>query len=530
MLFFVNMTFKPKTLLLFLLLARCVHVFAASPAEISFNEKANITVRYLPNENNTLNNFYIKEIARLNFLNLYETYFSIDLEIRGKITENDNGGYSMKFGVYNPLLSGDVYYKGFDLSEVLVPGKYDLTLVITSPEISDTLHLTNIRPNREWATLFDSTSASLINQATFAVAELKPHHYADAKTVFENRIAKINRYLAYTELLALNLEKAKAVNPETRDAVLPVYMKIYDLKRFEELLSQLDIKFQIPENQEVEMLNNHKSLNSHLRRLQTLFFQNFDSLKPAFSTSAFEDAALTLIEIQQAYLQQMGTSNHLLEPGYLEVADLFNCISGWKKLSENLKEEVFPDDGTAAEKLSTFAHVLYRSYSATCDTLIAAENYNEAAIFAISAQTFCEASPDETCDIIVFNKIAQTRFGIYDAYLRVATSAMENNNPDYGYKYLKLAGDFQKKNSTFIISSAAIDHGLEELAWQYFELANAHYDNADYEDALGNFLNAQEVYNKIGEDQYLDIIEKKIGRCMAAIEDLTTHEEENFKN
>ncbi len=527
---FLKMTFKPITFVVFLQLMLAIHVYASSPAEISFNKKANITFRFAPNDNNSLKNYYVKEIARLNFLNLYETYFSIDLEFRGKIFENDNGGYTMKFGVYNPLFSGDFYYRGFDLSEVMVPAKYDLDILINNPEYTDTVHFTRIQPNRHWITLFDSTSLSLINETDFTLIQLEPHFYSDAKSAFENRIAQINRYLAYTELLAMNLEKAKAINPETRDSMLPVYMQIYDLKRFEDLLSQLDVNFPIPDDHQAEMLANQKNLNSQLRKLQTLFFQNPKTIKPIFAKSTYEDAANTLIEIQRSYLQQMGASNHLFEPGYIEVADMFHDNSGWDHLSLKLVEEVFPDAGSATDELDTFATVLYRHYSAICDTLIAHENFNEAGIFAISAQTFCNANPDENCDILTFNKIAQTRYGIYDAYLHVAAKAMENENPDFGYKYLEMAGDFQEKYSSFIISRVAIERGFEELAWHYFDLANAHYDDAEYKQALQKFVNAQDIYHKIGQAQYLDLIDKKIGKCMKTIEEMTNHEEENLKN
>jgi hypothetical protein len=519
------MTLKPSTFLFLLLLILNYPLGASNPAEISFNQKAKITFRYNPHENNTLSNYYIKEIARLNFLNLYETHFSIDLEVDVKIIEDGTGGYTMRLGVYNPVFGGDFYYKGFDLSEVLTPAKYDLTVLLNGSHFNDTVKLSGIQPNREWITLFDSTRVSVIQNLELKVIRIEPRHYYDSKTTFINQIAQINRFLAYAEMLDFNLKKAIAINPETSDSILPVYMQIYDLKRFEDLLSQLEIKSYVPEKQKKELIENRKSLNSHLRRLQTLFFQNLNTLKPDISGKQFEEAAQTLISIQKKYLREMMASNHLFEPGYLEVADFFGNKAGWEHIAQKLAEEIFTDGGSTRDKLNAFTAVLYRYYSATCDSLISNESFNEAAIFASSAKTFCEANPDDNCEIFTFNKIARTRFGIFDAYLRVAESAMENDNLPFSLKYIRLAQNFQKQNSSYIIIPAAVNRLMEQLAWNYLETGERFYDEEDFMPALESYEAARDLYLELDISQYAELIDKRIKKCVQAKVEIFTREE-----
>jgi hypothetical protein len=519
------MTFRLFNCTSILLLLVCLQAFASDKPGNPFLEKKNISVRYDPGVDETIHNYFIKEIARLNFLNLNATEYAINLDIHGEIVEGGPNGYSLKFVINDTISGGDFYYKGFDLSEVLLPWKYEMSVVLSCPIKKDTIQLSRILPNRNWVVLLDSTDISNLEQTKLSIVEIKPRYHRETKRDFNNRIAEINKFLAYDELLELNLKKAQQINPETQDSILPVLMQIYDLKRFENLLHQVDANFSIPENRLNKLATDKKKLNAHLRRLQTLIGQSIETSSNDFSETQYNDAAQTLIEIQSNYLKTMSATDHLYEPGFIEVADIFPNAESWVDFSGYLSQIAFTDVEKATANLLEFASVLYQNYSTKTDSLIAKQYFNEAELFAENSKTLCEVNPDDDCDILTFNKIAQTKFGVYDAYLRVAQTAIENNNPDFGYKYLQLAGEFQKENSGFIISRAAIDRGLEGLAWSYFQLADKQFDYANLQDALEKYVNASEIYKTLDINQYLDLIDKKIDRCIQALEELAEDEE-----
>jgi len=179
-----------------------------------------------------------------------------------------------------------------------------------------------------------------------------------------------------------------------------------------------------------------------------------------------------------------------------------------KSLFKNSPHEI------ASQTMHGFARKLYQQYIIEVDTLISKEKFVKAALMVAHATTLCKINPEFNCDILTFNKTAQTKYGVFDAYLRVAKSAMEMGKLDYAQKYVILAKDFQSQNNGIILSSGPVDSAMKDLAWKYFEQAREFFTIENYEDAYNGFANARELYDMIEVDTYNDLIEKQMRKCI----------------
>ena len=166
------------------------------------------------------------------------------------------------------------------------------------------------------------------------------------------------------------------------------------------------------------------------------------------------------------------------------------------------------------QTIQDFCRVIYNQYIAEADTLISNERFVEATLMVENATTLCKIKPETDCEILTFNKAAQTKYGIFDAYLHVASSAMEKGILDYAQKYLLLAKDFQLQNNNIILSSGPVEKLLEDLAWKYFQNARVLFEAENYGEAFDGFASARELYDMIEINTYSDLIDKQMKKCL----------------
>ena len=258
-----NMKRQPFPYLFIILLAFSPPAPGSAPAEIHISEKSEVAFRFRPGSNDHLNNYFVKEIARYNFLNLYTTEYTIDFELQVKINENARGAYTLQATVNNPALRGDIYYRDFDLSDVLLPSEFGFELIVNGKSRQEELYFGGMILGEENTTEPERILLPGADKPDFHVQNIS-FGYDDAdRRNFEKRIAEINRYLAYSEMLNLNLEKAGLIHAETRDSILPVFVQIFDIERFNRQLNRMEPDFPVPGSLSQIMKENRKKLDSY---------------------------------------------------------------------------------------------------------------------------------------------------------------------------------------------------------------------------------------------------------------------------
>jgi tetratricopeptide (TPR) repeat protein len=316
------------------------------------------------------------------------------------------------------------------------------------------------------------------------------------------------------------------IDPEDPSALLSGYLMIWDLERFLSIVGVelADIPFAIPPDHEALLEGNLKKLNSHKRRLNTLFKQTLNSSVPNPDQQALAGAAEVLLGMQQAYIVEMAGQSFFYEPVYKHLAGYFNDDHSLAMLLEKL-DRYFNFSGAMGNSSETIAeafnHILLGKYLLLSDSLIDHEKFQAAEILLQSAATVCHSFPVQDCDVLVFNKLSATKWGIYDAYISVARSAVEAGNLDMGRNYLDIAAEFQMKNKNLIATDGFTLEEFENLAWEYFQQANGYFQSGRFEDALTSYTAAHEIYRMLDVLKYDELISRKIASAEKFINDFS---------
>jgi hypothetical protein len=492
------------------------HVYGMNSPETTLSEKAVFVYRFNPATPGHLNSFFVKEIARYNYLNLYTTQYSLTYKLEVQVKETPEGNLLIEPAIAQRHLEGDIFYENFDLSDVLMPQAFGFDLIISDNYNEKNHRFTNLKFNNSEPLFLSRDFTGAFSDVEFRISNITFNYDEKNKLRFNDRIKGINRFLAHFRLLEFNHDKSGHINPEDPEQLFPNFFRIYDLRRYLTMAEGLKTPFGIPYEYENAFGENQRKLNAGLRRLETLFKQIADTLNTRITGADFRDAARAIIDLQQDYLTLMNSTNHLYEPVFLPVINFFKSPDDWKAVEAQLRFSLLPNTGNAAsdEFLKKLGSSIYAQYLLEADTLIATQKFNEAAIMVAGASTFCQIYPDNNCDILTFNKTAQAAYGIFDSYLRVAKTAMENNKPDFALNYLRLALDFQQQNSHIIISTLLVGQAFEELGWSYLENAMALYDAGMMNEACEYYTSAREIYRMTHVETYNDLIEKHIKKCM----------------
>ncbi len=493
---------------------------AGHPGEYSIATQSSYVFRYDYSEETSLNNFFVREIARHNFLNLYKTQYSIKYDLAVNIKLLPGNKIEVQSKLHNLKPVGDIYYKDFDLSEVLIPPVYCFRLdVVSGNELVENILVNEINMFVSNNQTIQLASAYPIGKLNFEVSGLEFKYLEKNKHVFEERISEINDYLALGQLSVFQLDKADKIDPEDTGALLSNYFKIYDLERYLSIVSDNleNIPFEVPAEHVVFLENNLKKLDSHQRRLNTMFIQTLNSSVVVFDIMMLARAAEVLTSIQLSYFEELKNQSFFYEPMYQTLAGFFVTDSSVKILSKKLDGHFnfsIPMANSSRSQDESFKNLLLETYINIADSLILKEKFHEAVVLLESAQTVCKSIPSTDCELPVFNKLSTSKWGIYDAYIRVAQSAMEAKNLDMCRNYLNMASGFQSSNKSFITTNGFSLVEFEKLAWEYFQQGNTQFKSGQFQQALSGYTNALQVYQALNISIYYEIINKKINNTI----------------
>jgi hypothetical protein len=495
------------------LLSICLVTKATNNDELLFrltiNEKYRFSFNYSDLAGN--NNLLVSEIAKINYLNLYRTGYDFYYELEIDIAAIDGEGILITSNLLPSGLSGDIIYKGFDLSDALTPDVYGFSLsVFNDDQLLLVVELANLPVGEPATTNLRPAIAFDPENVRFDLTDVTFLHSDEKTQAFHQNIAAINDFLALLELTEFSVAKALKIDPETETGLLVTHLAIYDLERFQDALQQK--RFEPLQGTPIEVSTSFKDattqLNSHLRRLRTIFSRSAASQKNIFDEMTCLDASQKLIETQTGYMEAMKRASHFHEPVYMRFANFLTEPADWEDLLANASSafsEIVPNVFRR-----NFGEQLWRAYLKSASDFMEEEKYNEAQLLLSNAEVICTAEPDIDCGLHVFHNMAKARFGIYDAYLRIAESAMTGGNLELAKHYLNTARDYQSKNSGLIIIPAAVNRLTESLAWRYFESGKKAAKEENTERARERLVTAGELYRQIMIYDFDDAIEREL--------------------
>ncbi|MBE0639350.1 MAG: hypothetical protein IH598_12595 [Bacteroidales bacterium] len=460
-----------------------------------------------------MSNYFVRELANINYVNPYRTSYSIEYGLEVEINALDGNRLEVKSSFLTKKLFGDVAYKEFDLSEVLEPTIYGFSLTVSLGNKNIVLFEPgNLTTEEMVVNIVQLEKDFELEKAEYIIANIHSTYDDGAIGRFDRRMSEIHEYLATLELVGYSLDKAHKIDPERENNFFSTYIRIYELESVQSYLQGYRLKpeLKVPTQYSSAFQADLVELNSHLRQLRTTLSNTLDLQGYLFDDETYAEAAKTVLSVQADYIGAVTTINHFYEPVFLQMAGFIHSTDDWLKLISDASQTFAALDAETLRK--RFSQQLWSSYLAVAEDYFNADKFNEALVMLTSAGVICNSNPEIDCGLQVFHNISKAKFGIYDSYLHIAESAMSVNNLNLARHYLNLARDFQSNNSSLIIIPAAVLNLMEDLAWLYFEEGRKAVREEKWDAALDHLTAAREIYTLLKFTTFDEAIEKELSK------------------
>jgi len=468
-------------------------------------------------------NFIIQEIARSIPKRAEYTSFTINYIMNQQLIKLDSAHYIFKPELKNFATTGDVLYKGINISKKLIPGEIDYTVKIYRKQ-SGTMNIggqqngilvfqknvtgQQLNDNLGYFPLPELAFSDTVNDAQYTLAVENQHLYFNekSKNIFLNQVAYINDYYASDALIGAQMDKLHAIQPDNIDLI-----SFYDieLKEVEQSIASLDSR-QFPqnlglhENDPMQFMAKMHTLVTETSQMRATLNQRLSVLDQLFCEKGNDLLAEGKLQDAATYYNKAIQINPYYAPAQYQLARMeFNAAnydtSAYMVNHALLK--MSPDPSTQ-QLLVQLGNNIYTTLLGNGDKYNSEQKFNEAISVFDRAKWLCTTTPGLVCTEQVQKGLAQAKYGIYRSYLQVAEKAIQNGRLDIAGNYINQSMEYQKQNATEIISNAESVQWMGILCKEYVMLGNKLNLQKKYDQAIIEFNKCDsisQVYPSIGE-------------------------------
>jgi len=452
----------------------------------------------------TINNFFIKEIAKYNVSSLERTKFMLHYSLIEKIDKISPYTYKASVSVEIGKCTGDIYYKGFDISDILHPEMMDFSIIIDDNgnyiEIKEFTDLKKVKGNTfnaefEFDALNDHKNFKLY------VSDISFYSQENDKERFYKRITQIDNYYAGISAMDESIERFNQMNFSPAMIVksffqLQEYWRVFENISNSEFIKELQLS---PENNSEffekknvfdRKLNEYtRKYNNRLETLDYLYFsEDFSGLALDFvhEINYFSMISDKRTHTSQSYFYNLG----MVEYSENEVSEIENGMINILSRTKFKKDT------------RTIVHLFYKkvlsTYIEESDALIRNEEYRLARGLLENAKRFVAAFIEDESTSKLNRQLSKANYGIYNSYLHLIDRAIEIGNYELADSYINKAKKFQIENKASIISDQSVKDVSEKLVKLYINKGFNLIKNEEYFESNYCFEKAHEKCQEIG--------------------------------
>ena len=456
-----------------------------SQSDTVYNEVKEYSYIFKYNDNQTVSdkncNYIIEEISKSIPKILAYTQYSFSFNSNcviiksGKLSKTRKQNFIVDVNFTDSKITGDVLYKTFNLSDLLKPDIADFSIIIKNSLGTSTytlpvsaMRIKNGLGKIEKLSFQDSIPESKFNLTIQNIL----FQYSDSS------IAKIKKYLQLVNdyynsefIIASALDKMKYINLENVEMI-----KVYDitLKEVEAVITQLDNKdyfkkLRLATNDPIDFTGKYKELTQKVQNERLMMNQILYTLDKVYYKKGLEFIANSDTVSALKFFEKATVANPYYSPAFYQIAKIY---FDQKKLDDaypyitTITTTLNPEQ-TLLKQSIQLGNNIYAAYLIKGESLNADEQYHETLEVLAKAKTFCATTPAINCDEILQKDIAKARYGIYNSFIIVSQKAIDKKIYNIAEIYSVKAKDYQKENSTDIISSSEADDLLSQLVKGY---------------------------------------------------------------
>lgn len=439
-----------------------------------------------------IKNYFIKEIAksiprRFDFTSYDYSYRQVIRVIR-----LEDGTYEASVDINEARCSGDVFYKGFDISDVLFPNRISFKAVLFDKYKKEVAAFNYTGSDLHWGynKIGFKTFSDTIRKPsfTFHVTENFISYDSLALLHFARKLKLIDRYYQSKAIIAAGNQKLDAFDFENIDKIIVYDIMLKDIERQVEDLYQLDLPGELSLSSfdpigYIDLFTAFSERTRQIRQREENSLANLDKIyyERGRKLLAAGDTPRALL-----YLKRSCNYNPLFVPSWFERAKLLvehDSIIAAADIIQLVLTDMNPDPAMS-DSVHAFADQILKTLQLQGHDHLVLEKYNESLTLIERAIRFCEGTPGFSCSEQIYKDYAASKHGLYKSYLTVAEKALQGGRYDLARAYVREARDYQQKNPREIIGNAGADAVMLKLINQMVKRGDTLCGRKKYEQAL----------------------------------------------
>ncbi len=495
-----------KTRLLIILLTfLSIKCFSQNQILYESEQKKSYLISYLNSydENQIVINEMLEVIGKFIPKPAYQTKFSLSFDESVKITRDKNM-VTIFVDYQNIFVNGDVLYKGFNMTDVLIPSKYDFKGSLFR---NKNILLADFSPQKTNFSLTFNESQLQFNDTSrqtnysFAVNGFKFYYDQAARSRFRDKVGMVDQYfLADVDLNNVN-KQLSDINPNAFEIIDNTQKDLNSIKYKMDNISNavfwqaLQINNYDPLNLQNKLFGMQKDyqeiqkqLNETYSEIHQLYYKKglnlYNNKKTADAKIAFEKSLYYQHEFapSQYYLARIAFEQKKTDESKEHLIKLFT----FKYLDEDTQK--------AALEL---AHALEWTDLNNAASLLTQQKFSEALLATDKAENFCKSLPSFSCNDTIELIRKDCHKGIYQQYILDAGNSFNLKKVDRAESEINTAISYQKKNQKYVSEDKAANELLEKIKIEQYYLAiikgKAEMDAHNYRNAFIEFKKASDL-------------------------------------
>jgi hypothetical protein len=458
-----------------------------------------------PNASQVISNYFIQEISKSLPKMLAYTSYTFSYSQYCRIVKEGAKEYGVEAELKDSKCFGDVTYKGFDIADVLIPTKMDLTVKVfyTSGALFKTTDIKGVSLNTGFNKIADfkmqDTTAAPLYKMTI---ENKSFYYENSgKELFDNRLRLVDEYYNSDAVIGVALQKLSLINLQDVDMVQVNDIKLDEVEVMVDQLmnKKYSEKLKLLMFDPIKFMQKFDDLNQQTKAKRMVLNQMLASLDQLYYNKGMEHLLNNNIPKAVSYFEKSIDINTFFAPSHYQLARI-NYNSGNLDKSVEIIKGIFlkmnpdPNTHTLILQLSTS---IYNSYLARGQENIDGEKYNEAISDLTKAKDFCMTTPGIVCTDDLAKKLSIAKYGIYRSFLTVAAKSLSVGQLEMAEDYITDAKNYQKANSNEIITCTDADAMMGDVINAYIDKGLSFNSTLSFEKALINFNKATDLYKTV---------------------------------
>ncbi len=404
-----------------------------------------------------INYLVLRELAREHLVEIPFVKLAFSANVQSDVYRDTDGQTFIKLRIRDKHASGDTRFRGFDLSQDLIPASGTIEVIHADKfdsALSTAYWLTQIRLNDPSADI-PPIPISSYNPARDTLTVRMSSLVFGKQELYRllDRIDLINDYYASASLLDTVLVRGPAIRTDSA-AVLPFsLLDIMELARVTDLVIARDFDSTLlnggPDPRGLR-IKQHDAL----RMTRTLVYNFLDGLAKAGTVvpaAGIDSIASCFVDGMIRYIRLSGLMSDISGNIYNQYLDQYFSISVFPDelmTIRSLLSKIWPA-ASADTLLPYVSGKIYAAYQSRARMLTGQGRYAEAFVLVRHARLFRQKNPWLKASNGTEELLAEAAKGVYASYMGIAATSIDYEKFEMAEVYIRKALDYKRTNEAW---------------------------------------------------------------------------------